>query len=103
MKYLLQIPHFGTLGLFLISNIPESFDLDTFYAHMKKNKLTKFRLVFNHPISAAYINQLEAIFNEIYETEIHDYRPALIKYPGGDNVKYNRLVDKFLTTGEIRI
>uniref|UniRef100_A0A914P6M7 Uncharacterized protein n=1 Tax=Panagrolaimus davidi TaxID=227884 RepID=A0A914P6M7_9BILA len=103
MKYLLQIPHFGTLCLFLISNIPESFDLDTFYAHMKKNKLTKFRLVFNHPISDAYKTRLEAIFNEIYETEIHDYRPALIKYPRGDDVKYNRLVDKFITKGEILI
>uniref|UniRef100_A0A914QTV2 DUF38 domain-containing protein n=1 Tax=Panagrolaimus davidi TaxID=227884 RepID=A0A914QTV2_9BILA len=100
MKELLQIPHFATLDLFRMDYIPETFDLDTFYSYMKQNKLTKFCLVFNHSISAAYINQLEAIFNEIYETKIHGYNPAIIRYPGVDNQKYNRLFFQFTKMDE---
>uniref|UniRef100_A0A914PLH5 Uncharacterized protein n=1 Tax=Panagrolaimus davidi TaxID=227884 RepID=A0A914PLH5_9BILA len=96
MKELLQIPHFATLDVFEMENIPESFDLDTFYSYMKQNKRTKFSLSFDNSISAAYINQLEAIFNEIYESQLYDYKRYLIRYPGVDNRKYKQLFKDFI-------
>uniref|UniRef100_A0A914Q512 Uncharacterized protein n=1 Tax=Panagrolaimus davidi TaxID=227884 RepID=A0A914Q512_9BILA len=82
VKELLKLPHFLTLDSFHISDIPDKFDIESFYIYMKKNKQTKVYLNFDDSISEAYKIRLEDIIQEIIATEKHDYAPPFIMFLG---------------------
>uniref|UniRef100_A0A914QNE3 Uncharacterized protein n=1 Tax=Panagrolaimus davidi TaxID=227884 RepID=A0A914QNE3_9BILA len=71
---LLKIPHFLSLDLFKISQIPEIFDIEGFYGHIKENKKTKIELDFSRHLSFRYKFRLRTIVAEILETESRDYK-----------------------------
>uniref|UniRef100_A0A914P4C6 Uncharacterized protein n=1 Tax=Panagrolaimus davidi TaxID=227884 RepID=A0A914P4C6_9BILA len=81
-KELLKIPHFLSLDKFEMSEIPETFDIKSFYSHIKENKKTKIRLAFSRQISDEYETQIQTIVNEIRETQNHDYKVPMIGFPG---------------------
>uniref|UniRef100_A0A914Q1V7 Uncharacterized protein n=1 Tax=Panagrolaimus davidi TaxID=227884 RepID=A0A914Q1V7_9BILA len=84
---LLKIPHFSKLQFMNLENIPESFDIETFYVYMKENKTTKFYLLFDKSISAPYKIRLETINDEIRSTKVLNYKTPVIDYDGLENEK----------------
>uniref|UniRef100_A0AC34FH10 Uncharacterized protein n=1 Tax=Panagrolaimus sp. ES5 TaxID=591445 RepID=A0AC34FH10_9BILA len=90
-KELLKIPHFVTLDEFRIWNMPETFDVETFYTYMKKNKHTKILLHFHHTVSEDYQTRLEAIVDEIIEVKNHEYKIPFICFDGLDQEKDEKL------------
>uniref|UniRef100_A0A914PAG2 Uncharacterized protein n=1 Tax=Panagrolaimus davidi TaxID=227884 RepID=A0A914PAG2_9BILA len=79
---LLKIPYFFSLDKFEIGEIPEIFDINIFYGHIKENKKTKIELDFSRQISDAYKIRLQKIIDEILETENRDYKVPKIDFPG---------------------
>uniref|UniRef100_A0A914QF70 Uncharacterized protein n=1 Tax=Panagrolaimus davidi TaxID=227884 RepID=A0A914QF70_9BILA len=69
---LLKIPHFLSLDKFEIREIPEIFDIESFYSHIKENMKTKIYLVFSDQISDKYKPRLQTIVDKILETENRD-------------------------------
>uniref|UniRef100_A0A914QYT9 Uncharacterized protein n=1 Tax=Panagrolaimus davidi TaxID=227884 RepID=A0A914QYT9_9BILA len=92
---ILTIPHFSKLQLFFLKNIPDTFDIETFYAYMKKNNTTKFNLIFDKSISAPYKNRLEEIIDELFSTKIFNYKPPFIYFDSFDPGKKHRLFRQF--------
>uniref|UniRef100_A0A914QSZ3 Uncharacterized protein n=1 Tax=Panagrolaimus davidi TaxID=227884 RepID=A0A914QSZ3_9BILA len=84
MEELLKIPHFPTLRDFILENVPEVFDIEAFYVHMKKNKTTNFDLDFDESISDGYMKRLDEITDEIIATKEFDYKPSLLYFRGLD-------------------
>uniref|UniRef100_A0A914QHM0 Uncharacterized protein n=1 Tax=Panagrolaimus davidi TaxID=227884 RepID=A0A914QHM0_9BILA len=84
VKKLLKLPNFLQIEMFHLINIPETFDIETFYNYMKKNKNTHFQLDFGILISEAYENRLEEIIDELIEAENQDYKIPLILFFGLD-------------------
>uniref|UniRef100_A0AC35F0A6 FTH domain-containing protein n=1 Tax=Panagrolaimus sp. PS1159 TaxID=55785 RepID=A0AC35F0A6_9BILA len=77
---LLKLPHFSKITNFNLDDIPETFDIETCFAFIKENKISKFRLHFSSSISAAHKTRLEAIIDEILQTENHDYKVPFIDF-----------------------
>uniref|UniRef100_A0AC34FGT1 Uncharacterized protein n=1 Tax=Panagrolaimus sp. ES5 TaxID=591445 RepID=A0AC34FGT1_9BILA len=90
-KELLKIPHFATLDLLGLWNIPETFDVETFYTNMNKNKHTKIDLDFRNTISDQYKTRLETIIDEIIDTENHEYKIPFISFDGLDEEKQHKM------------
>jgi hypothetical protein len=84
VKELLNLPHFSRLNSFKIFNVPEDFDIESFFAFIKTNNHTRIRLEFAETISEDYKARLDAVITEIFETEEHDYKLPWIDYPGID-------------------
>uniref|UniRef100_A0A914P588 Uncharacterized protein n=1 Tax=Panagrolaimus davidi TaxID=227884 RepID=A0A914P588_9BILA len=74
MKELLKIKHFSKVNYIRFFGLTDTFDIETFYDYMKKNKLTRFYFVFSHPLSYAYLNRLNEIMDEVIETQNHEYK-----------------------------
>uniref|UniRef100_A0AC35ERQ9 Uncharacterized protein n=1 Tax=Panagrolaimus sp. PS1159 TaxID=55785 RepID=A0AC35ERQ9_9BILA len=89
MEELLKIPNFPTLDALFLENVPEIFDIEAFYVHMKKNKTTNFILLFEESISDEYMKRLDEITDEIIGTKDFDYKPALLYFLG---IGYERLL-----------
>uniref|UniRef100_A0AC34GYE3 Uncharacterized protein n=1 Tax=Panagrolaimus sp. ES5 TaxID=591445 RepID=A0AC34GYE3_9BILA len=87
VKELLKLDHFSKLEKFDMLNIPEIFDIDTFFIYLKTNTFTKLKLHFSDTISVGYKNRIEAIIDEILETENHKYGVCL-------DIKFNGLADE---------
>uniref|UniRef100_A0A914PPV4 Uncharacterized protein n=1 Tax=Panagrolaimus davidi TaxID=227884 RepID=A0A914PPV4_9BILA len=75
--------------------IPEVFDIETFFAYLKKNKYTKFELYFADSISEEYKVRIEKIVDEILQTKFHDYKPPFISFDGLAAEKHRKLQDLF--------
>uniref|UniRef100_A0A914PZE3 Uncharacterized protein n=1 Tax=Panagrolaimus davidi TaxID=227884 RepID=A0A914PZE3_9BILA len=90
---LLKIPHFLKLQSIYLNCIPDTFDIEAFYVYMKKNKTTKFFLIFDYSISARYKNRLEEIVDELLSTKVFNYKPPIIYYDGLDGEKKFRLIN----------
>uniref|UniRef100_A0A914PRU7 Uncharacterized protein n=1 Tax=Panagrolaimus davidi TaxID=227884 RepID=A0A914PRU7_9BILA len=82
VEELLKIPHFLSLDKFVMKDIPETFDIKSFYDHIKKNKKTKIDLGFPRQISDEYKTQLQTIVDEILETKNRDYKVPYIFLQG---------------------
>uniref|UniRef100_A0A914XYD5 Uncharacterized protein n=1 Tax=Panagrolaimus superbus TaxID=310955 RepID=A0A914XYD5_9BILA len=54
--------------------IPETFEIEQIFTHIKKNKHTNFEFYFCNQLSDAYKNRLETIIDEIIEAENHEYK-----------------------------
>uniref|UniRef100_A0A914ZB38 Uncharacterized protein n=1 Tax=Panagrolaimus superbus TaxID=310955 RepID=A0A914ZB38_9BILA len=80
-KELWKISNLSNYDDFYLSNIPEDFDINSFYSFMKKNKKIRIRLDFSDTISEEYKVPLEAIINEIIGTHNHGYKPPSSKLP----------------------
>uniref|UniRef100_A0AC34G1N0 Uncharacterized protein n=1 Tax=Panagrolaimus sp. ES5 TaxID=591445 RepID=A0AC34G1N0_9BILA len=93
MKELCKIPHFASLDYFTLSDIPEAFNIESFYTYMKKNKVTSVKLDFCDTISEGYKGRLEAIVDEVIEAETREYKTPLICFPGLDDEKRQKLWD----------
>uniref|UniRef100_A0A914QH13 Uncharacterized protein n=1 Tax=Panagrolaimus davidi TaxID=227884 RepID=A0A914QH13_9BILA len=93
MEELLKIPNFPTLRAFNIKNVPEVFDIEAFYIHMKKNKTTNFGLFFDESISDEYVKRIDEITDEIIATEEFDYKPAFFGFRGLDDQRRMKLDD----------
>uniref|UniRef100_A0A914P0W5 Uncharacterized protein n=1 Tax=Panagrolaimus davidi TaxID=227884 RepID=A0A914P0W5_9BILA len=81
-KELLKIPHFLSLDKFEINPMPEIFDINSFYGHIKENKKTKIDLDFCSQTSDAYKIRLQTIVDEILETKNRNHKVPLIDFPG---------------------
>uniref|UniRef100_A0A914QIC0 Uncharacterized protein n=1 Tax=Panagrolaimus davidi TaxID=227884 RepID=A0A914QIC0_9BILA len=92
---LLKIPHFSKLQSMNLNSVPETFDIEAFYVYMKKNKTTKFNLLFDDSISQVYKNRLEEIIDEILSTKFFNYAPPFIDFDGLEYEKSFRLFDLF--------
>uniref|UniRef100_A0A914QZH7 Uncharacterized protein n=1 Tax=Panagrolaimus davidi TaxID=227884 RepID=A0A914QZH7_9BILA len=90
VKELLIIPHFSKINKINFREIPEIFDIETFFAFIKKNKQIKSHLDFSRSISIAYKIRLEAIIDEILQTENHDYKVPFIDFWGCDPEKWRK-------------
>uniref|UniRef100_A0AC35GF74 Uncharacterized protein n=1 Tax=Panagrolaimus sp. PS1159 TaxID=55785 RepID=A0AC35GF74_9BILA len=77
---LLKISNFLSLEKFQIREIPETFNLISFYGHIKENKKTKIDLHFSRQISDEYKTRLQTIVDEILQTEIRDYKVPSIYF-----------------------
>uniref|UniRef100_A0A914QPW3 Uncharacterized protein n=1 Tax=Panagrolaimus davidi TaxID=227884 RepID=A0A914QPW3_9BILA len=88
---LMKIRHFSQLNYLYMDDIPEAFDIEAFYAYMKKNKTTTFNLQFVRSISDAYKSRLEEIVDEILATEVLNYRCPLFDFPGLSSTKFMQL------------
>uniref|UniRef100_A0A914QYW5 Uncharacterized protein n=1 Tax=Panagrolaimus davidi TaxID=227884 RepID=A0A914QYW5_9BILA len=95
MEELLKIPTFPTLRAFMLDNVPEVFDIETFYVHMKKNMTTSFDLDFDESISDEYNERLLEITDEIITTKEFVYKPAFIFFRGLDYERLLKLHDLF--------
>uniref|UniRef100_A0A914P9S9 Uncharacterized protein n=1 Tax=Panagrolaimus davidi TaxID=227884 RepID=A0A914P9S9_9BILA len=69
VKELVKIPHFSKLNIFTLEDIPESFDIQTFYEYIKGNKKTEISLGFDNEYSDDYLVLLQTIVYEIHATE----------------------------------
>jgi hypothetical protein len=93
---LLKIPHFISLEDFQIREVPEIFDIKSFYGHIKENKKTKIYLSFSQ-ISDEYKTRLQTIVDEILATENRDYKVPRIYFSGitsSSNDKMRDLYDR---------
>uniref|UniRef100_A0AC34FQN9 Uncharacterized protein n=1 Tax=Panagrolaimus sp. ES5 TaxID=591445 RepID=A0AC34FQN9_9BILA len=79
---LLKIPHFFNLTHFFFYHLPEVFDIETFYAYIKKNKKTGIYLHFTDEISEDFKNRLRVIVKEIVQTKNHNYKVPRIEFSG---------------------
>uniref|UniRef100_A0A914QRG7 Uncharacterized protein n=1 Tax=Panagrolaimus davidi TaxID=227884 RepID=A0A914QRG7_9BILA len=95
MVELLKIPNFSTLREFTLRNVPEVFDMEAFYVHMKKNKATDFYFLFDESISDEYVKRLLEIADEIIATKEFDYKPAFFGFRGLDDERHLKLRDIF--------
>uniref|UniRef100_A0A914PB78 Uncharacterized protein n=1 Tax=Panagrolaimus davidi TaxID=227884 RepID=A0A914PB78_9BILA len=82
---LLKIPHFLSLDKFRMRDIPEIFDIKSFYGHIKENKKTQINLEFSDQYSDEYETRLQTILDEILETENRDYKLPWISFSGITN------------------
>uniref|UniRef100_A0A914QPT5 Uncharacterized protein n=1 Tax=Panagrolaimus davidi TaxID=227884 RepID=A0A914QPT5_9BILA len=94
-KELMKIPHFMTLYSFKLWNVPEEFDLESYYIYMKNNERTKVKLEFGLPLSDGYKIRLNSIVDEIIATQNHDYFVPWIRFDGMDDEKFDRLESVF--------
>uniref|UniRef100_A0A914P1X8 Uncharacterized protein n=1 Tax=Panagrolaimus davidi TaxID=227884 RepID=A0A914P1X8_9BILA len=92
---LLKIPHFLCLDKFEISEIPEIFDITSFYGHIKENKKTKIYLCFSRQISDEYKTRLQTIVDEILETEYRDYNVPMIDFSGTTSSTYHKMLNLY--------
>uniref|UniRef100_A0AC34FP28 Uncharacterized protein n=1 Tax=Panagrolaimus sp. ES5 TaxID=591445 RepID=A0AC34FP28_9BILA len=90
-KEVLKIPHFVTLDRFYLYEIPEVFDIESFYVHMKKNKHTNISLHFCNTISEGYKTRLEAIIDEIIAAKNREYKIPRIRFNGLGEEKWRKL------------
>uniref|UniRef100_A0A914P6X8 Uncharacterized protein n=1 Tax=Panagrolaimus davidi TaxID=227884 RepID=A0A914P6X8_9BILA len=90
-KELLKIPHISKITDVHLCEIPEKFDLETFYIYFEKNKHTEFRLYFADSISEAYKIRVEAIIDEIIATENHDYKIPFIHFASLPYEKWGKI------------
>uniref|UniRef100_A0AC34FIE2 Uncharacterized protein n=1 Tax=Panagrolaimus sp. ES5 TaxID=591445 RepID=A0AC34FIE2_9BILA len=94
-KELLKIPHFATLDFFYLYEIPEVFDIESFYVHLKKNMRTKIILHFCDTMSEEYKIRLEAIIDEIIEAKNREYKIPYITFEELDEEKERKLYDLY--------
>uniref|UniRef100_A0A914QDL0 Uncharacterized protein n=1 Tax=Panagrolaimus davidi TaxID=227884 RepID=A0A914QDL0_9BILA len=90
VKEILKLPHLQYFFQFRLFNVPEAFDIQLFFAHIKKSNGI-FQLGFAGALSVAYQSRLEAIIDELIESQTFDYIPPFISYPGMDDEKYKKL------------
>uniref|UniRef100_A0A914PVB6 Uncharacterized protein n=1 Tax=Panagrolaimus davidi TaxID=227884 RepID=A0A914PVB6_9BILA len=95
---LLKIPHFLSLDKFEISQIPEIFDIQSFYGHIKKNKKTKIELHFSDQISDEYKTRLQTIVDEILEAENRDYKVPWISFFGDTRFSREKMISLYYQT-----
>uniref|UniRef100_A0AC34G6Y7 Uncharacterized protein n=1 Tax=Panagrolaimus sp. ES5 TaxID=591445 RepID=A0AC34G6Y7_9BILA len=81
VKELIGLSNFANLTRFILFNIPDTFDIETLYGYIKKNKKTEVHLFFSDQISAAYKNRLQTIKDAIVQTENCDFiKPKIFFY-----------------------
>uniref|UniRef100_A0AC35F2Y0 Uncharacterized protein n=2 Tax=Panagrolaimus sp. PS1159 TaxID=55785 RepID=A0AC35F2Y0_9BILA len=93
---LLKIPHFLNLDKFGIGQIPEIFDIKSFYGHIKENKKKKINLYFSFQISDEYKTRLQTILDEILGTENRYYKVPWIYFSGITNSSYDKMEALYL-------
>uniref|UniRef100_A0A914RBE2 DUF38 domain-containing protein n=1 Tax=Panagrolaimus davidi TaxID=227884 RepID=A0A914RBE2_9BILA len=93
MKELLKIKHFPQIDVIRFDGLDDTFDIETFYDYMKKNKHTRFSFAFSfsYQLSDAYKNRLEEIIDEVIETQHHDYKVPLFTVPHSDIFKWFKM------------
>uniref|UniRef100_A0AC34FT66 Uncharacterized protein n=1 Tax=Panagrolaimus sp. ES5 TaxID=591445 RepID=A0AC34FT66_9BILA len=79
VKELLQLPHFTNLINLVLLEIPETFDIDTFYDFIKTNMKTRICLNFSDQVSEEHKNRVQAIKDEIDQTENRNYVNPFIR------------------------
>uniref|UniRef100_A0A914Q1G5 Uncharacterized protein n=1 Tax=Panagrolaimus davidi TaxID=227884 RepID=A0A914Q1G5_9BILA len=92
---LLKIPHFFRLYGFVISQIPEIFDIKSFFGYIRENKKTKINLSFSDQISDEYKARLQKIVDEIIETKNRDYKVPMIYFTGIVNSSFYKMRDLY--------
>uniref|UniRef100_A0AC35GW22 Uncharacterized protein n=1 Tax=Panagrolaimus sp. PS1159 TaxID=55785 RepID=A0AC35GW22_9BILA len=92
---LFKIPHFLSLDKFGMFEIPETFDIKSFYDHIKVNEKTKIDLDFSRQISNEYKTQLQTIVYEIIETEYLGYKMTRIDFSGMTNDSREKMFDLY--------
>uniref|UniRef100_A0A914RBB8 Uncharacterized protein n=1 Tax=Panagrolaimus davidi TaxID=227884 RepID=A0A914RBB8_9BILA len=75
---MIKIPRFSNFEYFKLHNIPENFDINTFYEFIKENRNIKIELEFDgDEISEEYKNRIRTIVDEIsvtnYNTNGEDF------------------------------
>uniref|UniRef100_A0A914PQR1 DUF38 domain-containing protein n=1 Tax=Panagrolaimus davidi TaxID=227884 RepID=A0A914PQR1_9BILA len=90
VKEMLKLPQLHNFVEFRLYNVPEAFDIEAFFAHIKKSK-GMFQLEFAGALSVPYQSRLEAIVDEIIAAETFDYIPPFISYPEMDDEKSIKL------------
>uniref|UniRef100_A0A914QUQ0 Uncharacterized protein n=1 Tax=Panagrolaimus davidi TaxID=227884 RepID=A0A914QUQ0_9BILA len=91
---LLKIPHFPNLTYFMLDEVPDTFEIETFYEYIKQNKKTEIGLVFDLGISLPnleYENRLQIIVNDILEAETRDYKVPGIHFESIEPVSLKKL------------
>uniref|UniRef100_A0AC34FSL2 DUF38 domain-containing protein n=1 Tax=Panagrolaimus sp. ES5 TaxID=591445 RepID=A0AC34FSL2_9BILA len=91
VQELLMLPHFSTINKFEFYNVPEIFDFVMFFDYMKTNKHTDFVFWLRDLISEDYKNRIEAIIDEILESQIYEFKIPLIRGAGIDDEKWIKL------------
>jgi hypothetical protein len=86
VKEMVKFLHLHNFVEFRLYNVPEAFDIETFFAHIKKSK-RMFQLEFAGPLSVPYQSRLESIADELLEAHTFDYIPPFIFYPEMDDEK----------------
>lgn len=106
-KELLELNNFLNVEEFHISDIPETFDIETFFAYFKvglclnnnivqifnflEKKFIKFGFECITPISNAYQIRLEKIVDEVLGTEIREYKAPFISFIELDDEKWTKM------------
>uniref|UniRef100_A0A914PL86 Uncharacterized protein n=1 Tax=Panagrolaimus davidi TaxID=227884 RepID=A0A914PL86_9BILA len=91
VKELSIIPHFSKICEIVLHEIRETFDIETCFAFIKKNKYTRFAIDFHYDISEAYKIRVETVIDEIVQTENHDYKVPYIYFSELDHKKEKKL------------
>uniref|UniRef100_A0AC35GW92 Uncharacterized protein n=1 Tax=Panagrolaimus sp. PS1159 TaxID=55785 RepID=A0AC35GW92_9BILA len=93
MKELIKIKHVPQIDTICFAGLTDTFDIETFYDYMKKNKHTRFYFSFSYRFSNAYLNRLEEIVDEIIETQNHDYKvPCFtVPFPYDNTLKWSKM------------
>uniref|UniRef100_A0AC34GUU0 Uncharacterized protein n=1 Tax=Panagrolaimus sp. ES5 TaxID=591445 RepID=A0AC34GUU0_9BILA len=95
VKELIKLPQFSKIWLFQLYNIPDSFDIDTFYDYIKKKKNTHFYLKFNETISEEYKNRLNIVIDELIKAQ-RGFLIPYITFPGLDEIKRKQLFERHM-------
>uniref|UniRef100_A0A914P9R8 DUF38 domain-containing protein n=1 Tax=Panagrolaimus davidi TaxID=227884 RepID=A0A914P9R8_9BILA len=88
VKELLKLPRLQNFYEFRLFNVPEAYDIETFFAHIKESM---YELEFPGALSVDYQSRLEAIVDELIEVQTFDYIPPFISYPEMDDEKCHKL------------
>uniref|UniRef100_A0A914PHC9 Uncharacterized protein n=1 Tax=Panagrolaimus davidi TaxID=227884 RepID=A0A914PHC9_9BILA len=81
VQEILKLSHLQNFGEFELFNVPEAFDVQAFFAFIKKSKCIMFQLEFANALSVACQTRLEAVVDEMIEAENLDYIPSWIYFP----------------------
>uniref|UniRef100_A0A914Z3A7 Uncharacterized protein n=1 Tax=Panagrolaimus superbus TaxID=310955 RepID=A0A914Z3A7_9BILA len=96
-KKLLENPHFFKCAEIVMQNLPEKFDIETFFSYAKKNQTTKIFLHFNDSTSEAYKTRLETFIDLVVASQTHNYLPPLIHSPRIDDERWQKITSLYHT------
>uniref|UniRef100_A0A914Y4N2 Uncharacterized protein n=1 Tax=Panagrolaimus superbus TaxID=310955 RepID=A0A914Y4N2_9BILA len=101
VKELLKAPNFKRIDNIRFLGLPDTFDIDTFFIFIKKNKHVKISLSFCHEISDAYKNCIGKIFDEIIAEKTHEYLMPYIDCQRLDYMKNHILREKYYAVNRL--
>uniref|UniRef100_A0A914Y7Q7 Uncharacterized protein n=1 Tax=Panagrolaimus superbus TaxID=310955 RepID=A0A914Y7Q7_9BILA len=99
---MVKIPHFSNLESLYLSEIPEEFDIESFYDFATGNQKTEFDFIFSFEISLDYQIRLSAVVDKILQTENHSYQIPVMLFDGMTREMSELAMDRSVAFDKVR-